>query len=203
MSALLIAPQASDLASYLVNRFYPQGKLYVVSSEPMISSSVASYARWVRLPRYNSLGINPEELSASTNAALEKIVKKEHDLGEKITRVFLFPNLSYNNNFLTVTFDSLLESVAENMVIPVSILSGLFEYGTCSPFVKITIFLEKSAPFESEICAFALRSALERFKKVDVTGYSSAAQIELVSVGKEIDKDALDSYCELTLAKEI
>ena len=203
MSALLIAPQSTELASYLVNRFYPEGKMYVVSSVPMMSGSVCSHENWVRFPLYNAMGIDTDEVSEATNSAINKIVKQEHEAGTKINKVFLFPNQAFNNNYLTLTYDSFLEATSSNFVVPISIISALFEYGICSPNVEIIIFSHRRPGFEAALCTNALLAALKRFQQEDVTHYSSIAKVSAFSVVDDLDFNTLDHFCEQVLAKEI
>lgn len=203
MSAVLIAPNSSDLASYLVNRFYPSGKMYVISSAPMMSSALCSYENWIRFPSFNAMGIDQEEISNAVNSAINHIIAKEHESGGKINKIFAFPNLSFNNSYLTITYDSFLEASSANFVTPISIISALFEYGVCSPTVEIVVFSNQKPGFEAALCTNALASALKRFQKEDTTHFSSVAKISAFSVGKDLDMAVLDRYCELVLAKEI
>lgn len=205
MSAVLLSPGYSQLSGYLVNRFYPTGKLYVGSSEPMIESERYAYDKWFRFLNYNASGIDQEAVAESAQEMLHKIVEVEHSRGGKINAIFLFPNLYYNNKFVTITYESLLEAMSANFVVPLTIISGLYEFGVASVEMKVFVFEEEYLGFESRICVEAIKGGLEKFRKLDDTNFSKLGESVVITVPKDTD-DAeywMDSYCEKVLEKEV
>lgn len=201
MAAILVCPQECHISGHIINRFYGRGDLFIASPEPQISSSECKWDRWFRFPKYNTVAIDQQELAEKTSEMIQGVAKYCIDKNDYVKDFIIFPNLSYNNNFLTVTYESLLETYSSNVVVPIAILGGVYEYQVASPTMRITVLKDNSSGHEADMSCSSLLSSLRTFVARDITNLSKNVAVRAFSFSDAIDENWVDVFCESFLEK--
>lgn len=201
MAAILVCPQECHISGHIINRFYNRGGLFIASPEPQISSTECKWDRWFRFPKYNTVAIDQQELAEKTSEMVQAIATHCIENRCRVDDFIIFPNLSYNHNFLTVTYESLLETFSSNVVVPVSILGGVYEYQVASPVMRITVLRDSRSGQEAHMSCSALLSSVKTFIDRDVTNLSKNAVVRAFSFNDGVDENWIDVFCESFLEK--
>lgn len=192
----MIAPDDSHISGYITNRFFPRGEFFICSPDPQISSSEADWGNWFQIPRFNTLGIDQDQVYQTTTNFIQHIAKFCIANKKFVTKLLIFPNLSYNHRFFTVSYDSLLETYSANVVVPMAVYGGLCEYQVASPRMDIILMKDEMSGFESDISNSSLAASLKRFQKLDETGISHGNTVRAFSFKRQMDDNWIDDFCE-------
>ena len=194
MPAIVISPKSTDASAEIVNRFFSSGNLLLLSSDPMGAEVMPHCSEnWYRIPENLEDSVDQEQVARTVQSVVENAVRDE----QSISGIFVFPNKSANESFLTTSYQSLLSAFSSNVVIPMTVIVSVLEYGIAMyPELPIYIFYDRDCGFESTVCFSGLYANIAAAKIRDKTGQSERIDIHKVECSGGDFLTRLDTLCE-------